>query len=120
MLRGMAPPGGEAAPPKALTSAARNVSTSLWKVSKRRLRACLGGQRAELSPVRRVGTTGLCSPCPPLPADGLLDRPLLQVDVVVEGGGALVIAGLEKERGCAMCCAIPPAPLPTMEPPLEG
>lgn len=39
---------------------------------------------------------------------------------MVEGGGALVIAGLEEERGCAMCCAIPPAPLPMMEPPLEG
>lgn len=38
----------------------------------------------------------------PLPADGLLDGSLLQVDVVVEGGGALVIIRLQTERGCAV------------------
>lgn len=40
-------------------------------------------------------------PRPPLPADGLLDGSLLQVDVMVEGGGALVIVHLEMERCCA-------------------
>lgn len=59
------------------------------------------GQRAELSPARRVPGAGVGPTVSPLPADGLFDGSLLQVDVVVEGGRALVIARLEMERGCA-------------------
>lgn len=55
-------------PPRSLllTSAARKASTSLWKVSKRRLSACLRGQTAKLSP-GQAGTQhrGPILLCPP-------------------------------------------------------
>lgn len=44
-----------------------------------------------------------------LPADGLLDGPLLQVDVVVEGGGALVIVCLEMGRVHSPFLGVPAA-----------
>lgn len=90
-------------PSPVLTSAARKASTSLWKVSKRRLRACLGDREQSSAPARWAPSTGGAGPAAsPLPADGLLDGSLLQVDVVVEGGGALVIVRLEMERSCAV------------------
>ena len=46
----------------------------------------------------------------PLPADGLLDGSLLQVDVVVECGGALVVVRLEMERCCAIARLLTGAP----------
>lgn len=61
-----------------------------------------GGQRTELNPGQEGIWHGGAGPATsPLPADGLLDGSLLQVDVMVEGGGALVIVRLEMERCCA-------------------
>lgn len=79
-------------------------------------------RRAELSPDGE-GTRhrGRAHPAPPLPADGLLDGPLLQVDVVVEGGGALVIVGLQKETGGDGCQPCKPScPSPRRWSPLSG
>lgn len=79
-------------------------------------------RRAELSPDGE-GTRhrGCARPAPPLPADGLLDGPLLQVDVVVEGGGALVIVSLQKERGGGGCHPCEPScPSPRRGSPLSG
>lgn len=48
-----------------LTSAARKASTSLWKVSKRRLRACLGDREQSSALVKRApSTVGLSPLCP--------------------------------------------------------
>lgn len=80
--------------------------------------ACGCGERSSAPTGRAPGAGAALAP---LPADGLLDGPLLQVDVVVEGGGALVIVSLQEERGggehhpCEPSC-----PSPRRGSPLSG
>lgn len=80
--------------------------------------ACGHGERSSAPTGRAPGAGAALAT---LPADGLLDGPLLQVDVVVEGGGALVIVSLQKERGGGGCHPCEPScPSPHRGSPLSG